>query len=446
MKNLLFVLTMLIVGLTFSSLKAQTQWNLQNNPLANGIGLGKIQFVSATEGWISGSQGKLLHSTDAGVTWNIVIPFPNDTVVSMSDPAITMWWVNQTHGWKINWLGTGFNYAHGAVIHLTTDGGNTWQKKALSTTVGEIGLQVQFVDNLNGWASIYNLSTGNFRIMRSTDGGNTWNQISTSGGIFYFIDSNNGWAIIGSQKLILHTTNGGANWTTQFTDNTLGDYNAIQFTDLNNGWVVGNNGTILKTNNGGKNWTKVTNTGLTSVSKSKSVFFLNANTGWITNSEPSWPDHTILHTTDGGASWTHQDPNFLNGAMFSIFFLDENNGWFTGDQCVQNCNGPDSLKVWAGIISHTINGGVTEVEENLINNQIRIYPNPASDIVTLNLGNTNNSDLTMNIYNLIGAFVKTEKLKQNQQQINVGDLSNGIYMVEIKSKEWIEKQKLIIER
>ena len=446
MKNLLFVLTMLIVGLTCSSLKAQTQWNHQNNPLANGIGLGKIQFVSATEGWISGSRGKLLHSTDAGVTWNIVIPFPNDTVVSMSDPAITMWWGNQTHGWKINWLGTGFNDAHGAVIHLTTDGGNTWQKKVLSTTVGEIGLQVQFVDNLIGWASIYNLSTGNIRIVRSTDGGNTWNQISTSGGIFYFIDSNNGWAIIGSQKLILHTTNGGANWTTQFTDTTLGDYNAIQFTDLNNGWVVGENGTVLKTNNGGSSWTQVTNTGLTSVSNSKSVFFLNANTGWVSSKEQGWPDSKILHTTDGGASWTHQNPNFSNGSIFSIFFIDENNGWFTGEQCIQNCNGPDSLMVWAGILSHTINGGVTEIEDNSLQNQISIYPNPSSDIVTLNIGNRNYDDLTLNIYNVIGTLVKSEKLKQNQRQINIGDLGNGIYMVEIKSKEWAEKQKLIIER
>lgn len=445
MKNLLFVLTMLIVGLTCSSLKAQIQWNLQNNPLANGIGLGKIQFVSATEGWISGSHGQLLHSTDAGVTWNIVIPFINDTVYSMSDPAITMWWVNQTHGWKINWLGTGFDDAHGAVIHHTTDGGNTWQKKVLSTTVDEIGLQVQFVDTLIGWASIYNLSTESFRIVRSNDGGNTWNQISTSGGIFYFIDSNNGWAITVGLNEILHTTDGGANWTTQFTDNTPGNYNAIHFTDLNNGWVVGENGKILKTNNGGNNWIQITNTGISSVSKSKSVFFLNENEGWITNSEPSWSYHAILHTSDGGANWIHQNPNILNGSMFSIFFFDSNIGWYTGEQCVQNCNEPDSLKVWSGIIRNTINGGVTRIEDNSLHNQISIYPNPAFDIITLNIDN-NNSDLILNIYNVMGTLVKSELLKQNQHQINIGNLSNGIYMVEIKSKERTEKQKLLIQR
>jgi photosystem II stability/assembly factor-like uncharacterized protein len=444
MKSLIFVLIALIAGLNCYSLKAQTGWNFQNNPLDNGIGIGKIQFVSPTEGWISATHGILLHSTDTGVNWNIVSPFSTDTVCSMSDPAITMWWVDQTHGWKINWLGTNFDDAHGAVIHLTTDGGNTWQKKVLSTTIGEIGLQVQFVDNLNGWASIYNLLTGDFRIMRSMDGGNEWNQISTSGGIFYFIDLNNGWAI--TDNVILKTSDGGVNWTSQYTDNTPGNFNAIQFTDLNNGWVVGENGKVIKTNDGGNNWTQVINTNISSVSNNKSVFFLNSNVGWIANSEPDWPGDTIIHTMDGGTSWTHQDPNLINGSVFSIFFQDENNGWFTGEQCVQNCSGPDSLMIWAGIISHTTNGGLTGAKENLIKNQIRIYPNPASDIITLDLTIVNNVDLTLNIYDVIGTLVKSEMVKQNQQQIKIGDLSNGIYMIEVKSKELNWKQKLIIKR
>jgi len=80
------------------------------------------------------------------------------------------------------------------------------------------------------------------------------------------------------------------------------------------------------------------------------------------------------------------------------------------------------------------------------NNLFDLYPNPASDIVTLNIENLNNADLTLNIYNVIGNLVKSEMLKQNNKQINIGDLSNGIYMVEIKSKEWSENQKLIIQR
>jgi len=74
-----------------------------------------------------------------------------------------------------------------------------------------------------------------------------------------------------------------------------------------------------------------------------------------------------------------------------------------------------------------------------------IYPNPASDIITLNTDNVSNTDLILNIYNVVGTLVKSETLKQNNRQINIGDLRTGIYMVEIKSKEWKGKQKLIIQ-
>jgi len=92
-------------------------------------------------------------------------------------------------------------------------------------------------------------------------------------------------------------------------------------------------------------------------------------------------------------------------------------------------------------------GFVTSVPEKITENPIlNFYPNPASDIVNFDIANTNKVDLILNIYNLTGTLVKTEMLKQNQQQINIGELSNGIYVVEIKSKEWTEKQKLIIQR
>jgi len=85
-------------------------------------------------------------------------------------------------------------------------------------------------------------------------------------------------------------------------------------------------------------------------------------------------------------------------------------------------------------------------EQSFINSTFSLYPNPASDIVTLNSDNTNNAALTLNIYNVIGTLVKSEILKQNNRQINIGNLSNGVYMVTIKSKDLTENQRLIIQR
>ncbi|MDD3858882.1 MAG: T9SS type A sorting domain-containing protein [Bacteroidales bacterium] len=95
----------------------------------------------------------------------------------------------------------------------------------------------------------------------------------------------------------------------------------------------------------------------------------------------------------------------------------------------------------------SFNGFVTDIPDKIsLNSNVNIYPNPATDYITVSTENLNNTDLTVNIYNVIGALVKSETLLQDQEQLNIEDLESGIYMLEIKSKEWSEKQKLIIKR
>ncbi len=89
---------------------------------------------------------------------------------------------------------------------------------------------------------------------------------------------------------------------------------------------------------------------------------------------------------------------------------------------------------------------VNSIPEQTFKDNYSIYPNPASDIVTFNINSTNNANFAINIYNINGSLVKSEILKQNQRQINIGDLCNGVYMVEIKSKDWTENKRLIIQR
>ena len=395
---------------------AQTGWVIQTNPLAiESIPLGKIQFVSSTEGWISADYGILLHTINTGANWTEVHPFPSDAVSSLADPAITMSWVNQTHGWKINFMATPQTEILGAVIHKTTDGGSTWEKKVLSSVTNDIGLQVQFVDENNGWASIYNFSSGYSHLMHSTNGGNDWSLINADiVGNFYFVDANNGWMISGSNistnpsppYYIRHTTNGGADWSVQYTDNTASGLKRLQFTDLNNGWVAGDSAKILKTTNGGSNWTPITNAGISSGTKSKCLFFLDANTGWIGHN-----NQVITHTTDGGSSWTQQHPP-TTSSVFSIFFWDENNGWFTND---------------GSNIYHTTSGGATGVEEgsNSIPSGYSLsqnYPNPFNPSTSISFSVGTYSYTSLRVYDMLGREVTI---------IFSGEMSAGSY-----TKQW----------
>jgi photosystem II stability/assembly factor-like uncharacterized protein len=142
--------------------------------------------------------------------------------------------------------------SRGAVIYKTTNSGANWSKVTLSNEDGDCGIQLQFTDINNGLALIFNFNGGIATFLRTTDGGNTWNPFPGVG-LFYFVDTNNGWAFHGSGPIgfdppykIYRTTDGGNNWTEQFSDNTSGQYNAIRFSDLNNGWVVGENGKVIK--------------------------------------------------------------------------------------------------------------------------------------------------------------------------------------------------------
>jgi photosystem II stability/assembly factor-like uncharacterized protein len=452
------LLTAIVCCFAAATVSAQG-WVLQTNPLELDTSaiLGKVQFVSPTEGWISEGHGRLLHTTNAGADWSVVTPFPDDTVVSVSDPSISMSWVNQTHGWKMNWLGTGFADAHGAVIHKTADGGVTWEKKVLTTETGALGMQVQFVDTSNGWATVYYSAGDSGRTLRSTDGGNSWSPIEP-GGIFCFVDPNNGWAFgtLGIYHFILNTTNGGTGWSLQYSDSTPGAFSAIQFTDLNNGWVVGDSGKILHTTNGGSNWSLVTNAGIHPASKSKCLYFLNADTGWIgtNDGEPNNnPARIILHTDDGGSNWTKQTLP-IAGAVFSIFFWDANNGWYAGEY-------GDSLS-YSGIIAHTTNGG-TAVAGNPVE-PFNGYcfklgqnaPNPFKQATTINYQLTKSGSVNLTIYNTAGQLVKTlvNAYRQPGSYTVKWDCSgngnrkvaNGVYMVRMESDGRAVTSKMVVVR
>ena len=337
-------------------------WSLQTNPLGPQgdptPALGKVQFVSATEGWISSDDGSLLHTTNGGTQWTVVTPGGTDTVGFNDSNSNGVDFINSTTGWAIGTLG-GFGNPHGAVLYNTTNSGGNWSRKLISSWT--FGFGVQFVDANNGWATVFNgpfPSNVSAAIVHTTNGGTTWSTQYTANQkvVFFtsFIDANNGWAFSDSlsasgKKIppcdILNTTNAGATWSIQLHDTTLGAFEYIQMVDGANGWAVGDSAKILQTTNGGSDWISVTNAGINSSAQNKAVFFLDHNNGWI-GSSVGGSGNYVLHTTNGGTSWETQSVP-VQYSVFSLYFIDANNGWLSADY---------------GGIAHTTNGGVLPVE------------------------------------------------------------------------------------
>jgi len=280
-----------------------------------------------------------------------------------------------------NEYANGFMSADKQTIYLTkntTENGITGYQLIIlqrdKTTSGDMGLQVQFADNNNGWASVFNIHKGSGQLFHSTDGGANWTQVPQSMlGFFYFVNASNGWLVSSAGSVenintIYHTTDGGVTWSQQFIQATRNgedvSFNAIYFSDLTHGWAVGKSGNVLKTTDGGTTWTWVTTTGMSTSSTSKCVFFLDANTGWISsNQEHSDGIGTefVLATKDGGITWTAQ-PTPVNNSIYSLSFVDANHGWLTSDNGQIARFSQSSFNITAGGLS----AALTTEEKNTV--------------------------------------------------------------------------------
>ncbi len=93
---------------------------------------------------------------------------------------------------------------------------------------------------------------------------------------------------------------------------------------------------------------------------------------------------------------------------------------YIGIQCVSN----DASITMIDNIDINTTTGVNELTETL---KVNIYPNPASDIVTV--ANAENSTIT--IVNLVGEVVRTIENASANQTIDMSNLSNGTYFVKV---------------
>ena len=110
------------------------------------------------------------------------------------------------------------------------------------------------------------------------------------------------------------------------------------------GWIAGHNGTLMNTTNGGVKWNQVIQDRKGEI---PDIFVRNVNDLWSIEfqypvDDTSWFGSNILHTTNGGQTWSIQ--RFDSTIFRSIVFLDSLTGFMGGSY---------------GTIVKTINGGKT---------------------------------------------------------------------------------------
>ena len=207
--------------------------------------LASVDFTSRCNGWISGTNGALLHTTDGGAHWARARTWRG----SSSDDLWSVDFTDARHGWVVG----GDAATMSGFIRRTTDGGRRWTLQ--ETVPGHVlyGLKAPLCavggDPLAGSGIAY----------YSADGGKTW---TVSAGAptdkcLYGVTSSPGGAplwLVGTQGLVMTSSDGGAQWTACGSTPVARDLTAASFTSASNGWVVGDCKEMLHTTDGGATW------------------------------------------------------------------------------------------------------------------------------------------------------------------------------------------------
>ena len=77
------------------------------------------------------------------------------------------------------------------------------------------------------------------------------------------------------------------------------------------------------------------------------------------------------------------------------------------------------------------NNSILSLEELEQNIKISAYPNPTFDYLTIDIDYVNEVDLLMEIYDLRGKLFKRINLKESSEEINLSELRNGTYILQI---------------
>ena len=180
--------------------------------------------------------------------------------------------------------------------------------------------------------------------------------------------------------------------------------------------------------------------------------------GWTLSPCNSVQEHNIPVDPVGGFAYDQitSQVNFYDSSKFADAYLWEFSdntistlvnpihyftevGKFEVCQYVSNVCGSDTI-----CDSITIN--VVGIPEDVIES-LHIYPNPANDVITIDLNDHNLDNLSIELYDVSGRLVKQSQLNAsiNNQTINVGDLAEGSYYMRINADEYEGSKMIIIQ-
>ena len=190
-----------------------------------------IYFSDSLVGWLGSASGRMVRTTNGGLTWTELGQFPF--------PILNVKFFSPVYGFAM-----GGRWDAAGVMSRTTNAGVTWTAQSVAPDPVQ---DLHCFDSLDimgifGGADFVGIiTTGN--------GGNTWatRSLSIPGQPLALAVRTHAevWAPLGDARTYMYSLDSGATWTSLTTPDTTEVYDAV-FTDEHTGYMVGSGGTVLK--------------------------------------------------------------------------------------------------------------------------------------------------------------------------------------------------------
>jgi photosystem II stability/assembly factor-like uncharacterized protein len=241
-----------------------------------------------------------------------------------------------------------------------------WEPQASGVTTRLRGISA--VSSRVAWAS-----GANGTLLRTVNGGRTWTKLTPPTGAekldFRDIDAVSDSVAYtlsigsGETSRIYKTRDGGATWNLQFANTDPKVFlDAMAFRDANHGFAfsdsVDGQFVILATSNGGTSWDRIPADRLPPAMPGEGAFAASGTNVAVFGANHVWIGTTasrVLHSTDGGGTWTVTQTPIATGnatGIFSVAFKDANNGVAVGGDYTKESQAGDNA-------AFTTDGGVT---------------------------------------------------------------------------------------
>jgi hypothetical protein len=148
----------------------------------------------------------------------------------------------------------------------------------------------------------------------------------------------------------------------------------------------------------------------------------------------------LLYSSDGGGTWEYIQENIPAGALSFQWHVPSLSTTQARISIIQDNEGMDYQDESTNFTIQS-----TTSIPTIANFEVMVYPNPASDMLTIDLGTQNNWPNQIILFDAMGQSVWRSKVISKTILIPVDELSSGIYYLQFKLTNGQSSRTIFIE-